>query len=184
MERRLGHLETIWPAPEPVKCGTSPEEREWISLGTPALYWALLDAAEDRGRRRLLEPGRPAQVAWDAWHRLGASERRDRQVREVEALDALVHDLGPAVGLETWIREAVSIGLMFREETADYVWRSFQSRYAYGRGSLDRARAKHPTWATEHPDWWPEMPTEDFFAFEWGLLDRLSELWAAERGGT
>jgi hypothetical protein len=183
MERRLGRLETMWPAPEPVQPGTSPEEQEWVYLSTPALYWVIVDAAEDRGHRRLIAPGRPAQVAWNAWHRLEASERRERQVREVETLDALVRDLGPAVGLETWVREAVTIGLTFREETADYTWRNFQSSYAYHRYSLDRARATHPTWAAEHSDWWPEMSAEAFFVFEWELLDRLSALWAIERKG-
>jgi hypothetical protein len=179
MHRRLDRLTVIYRRQEH-KPSLSPDERERRYLSTPALYWALLDIAESRGRRRLLEPGQPAQAAWDAWHRLDEPERWERQTRELEILDALVRDLGRAMGLETWVREAVAIGTMFEGETGDSCWRMFQYSFASFRGSLDRARANHPTWGVEN-GWGPDMNDEEFLAFEWDLLDRLPELWARER---
>jgi hypothetical protein len=98
MERRFSRLERIWLPPEPQKPSLSADEQERIYLSTPALWWALCEAAENRARRRLLEPGQSAEIAWQAWHCLDEAARWERQARELEILDALVRDLGRAVG--------------------------------------------------------------------------------------
>jgi len=149
MERRLGTLEIIWPRPEKPKPGLSPDDIERRYLSTPALWCSLEEAAESRGRRRFVEPGQSAEIAWNAWHRLDEAERWARQARELELLDALVRDLGRAAGLETWVRESVAIGPMWEGESADYCWRMFQYMFASLRGSLDRSRAEHAAWAIE-----------------------------------
>ena len=177
MERRLDALEIIWPRPEQPKPGHSPDAIERRYLSTPALWSALDEAAESRGRRRFLEPGQPTEIAWNAWHRLDAAERWARQTRELELLDALVRDLGRAAGLETWVREEVAIGPMWEGESGDYCWTMFQYMFASMRGSLDRSRAEHAAWAIE-TGWFADMEEDAFLQFEWDLLDRVSEVWA------
>ncbi len=177
MERRLGKLEIIWPRPEMPKPGHSPDDIERRYLSMPALWLALDEAAESRGRRRFLEPGQPADIAWSAWHRLDEAERRARQATELELLDGLVRDLGRAAGLETWVRESVAIAPMWDGEGADYVWKMFQYMFASLRLSLDRSRAKHPAWALE-TGWHPDMDDDAFLQFEWDLLERVGALWA------
>ena len=177
MERRLDKLEIIWPRPEKAKLVLSEDEKERRYLSTPALWSALEEAAESRGRRRFLEPGQSTKIAWNAWHRLDEAERRARQARELELLDALVRDLGRAAGLETWVRDEVAIGPMFAGESADYCWKMFQYMFASLRLSLDRSRAKHAVWALE-TGWFADMEDRQFLDFEWELLDRVSELWA------
>jgi hypothetical protein len=180
MERRLAKLEIVYQRRP--KSRPSRERSEWAYLCTPALFWALSDAADDRARRRLLVPGRPAQVAWEAWAQLNAAEQEERKRSELEALDMLIADLGVEFGLQTWVEETVAIGAMFDGETGERCWRMYQYTFALRRNSLDRTRAKHPNWAAAHPDWSPDMPASDFLLFEMRLLERVRDVWQEAEG--
>ena len=180
MERRLAKLEIVYQRRLGSK--SSKERSEWAYLSTPALFWALRDAAENRAYRRLLVPGQPAQAAWDAWTRLTAAEQEERMRPELEALDTLIADLGIALGLQTWVEETVAIGATFAGETGERCWRVYQNIFDIRRRSLDRTRATHPSWAAAHPDWSPDMPASDFLLFEMRLLERVSDVWQAAEG--